>query len=274
MMSPIKEAKSIADQLWSSTDMQPDAHRAWNRLGERYPVTKSNGLYCIDLRKVAAPRIPKEVFHEGLTFWKKLQEDLLDGIVYHGTTVEVADLILSTGFRGLEWEDILHDVLAKHNLTEADIPQEMLEPLRETKTSYEHEMHQVSTSPGGGVSLRWAGKGGEVPQQIEAFVLGKWNPRQVENSRLSGDPAVLKCRIKNFQSNPNYIRAKRWVEGMNKLIADGGVTGEFSPLEAAEDVWNSYTNFLCKPEDLEVLEVISGARLQELAKHPLGVSVD
>ena len=210
----------------------------------------------------------------GSAFWNKVQEDALAGIVYHGTTLEVADLILSTGFRGLEWDAILKDVLAKYNMTETDIPKKMFKVLQETKRSYEAEAHLVSTSPGGNVALRWAGSGGEVPQQIEAYILGKYSPREVKNSRLHGEPAILKCRIKEFQSTPHYTRIKQSVDGLNRLIADGGITGVFSPHEAAEDMWGTYTNFLCKPEELEVVEIITGARLQELSQHPLGVSVE
>ena len=263
----IEEAKKLgATRLWSSDDMQPDAHRAWSRLSQRYPVKRFRGRYFIELNK-------NKTAAEGQAVWTRVQEDFLAGIVYHGTTVEIAEIILKTGFRGLEWDEILDDVLAKWGKTRADIPKRMVKILEGTRQSYSYEHHLVSTSPGGGVACRWAGIGGEVPLQIEAYVLNKYRPRDVAKSRMKGDPAVIKCRIKSFESTPHYERVKKWVDGMSRLIADGGIAGDYTPEEAAKYLWNDYANFTCKPEELEVLDVLVGAEVTELAQHPLGVSI-
>ena len=132
----------------------------------------------------------------------------------------------------------------------------------------------VSTAPGANVAARWAGDGGEVPRQIEAYLVGKYSTRDVKDSRLKGEPAIVKCQIKNFDTTVHYTRIKRSIDGMNRLIADGGIGGEYPPQDAANALWGDYNNFLCKPEELEVLEVITGeSQIKELARHPQGVSI-
>ena len=264
--------KRGAEYLYSDVtpnNLSKDAVGAWKRLSERYPVEydDTQRRYRIPLksqgRKTAAAT-------DGQDVWNSLQQDALSGIVYHGTTVEIANLILKEGFRGLEFDAILQDVLAKYDMTEADIPKKMVKTLGMTRRSYQGEAHLVSTTPGGGVAARWAGGGGEVPRQIEAYLLGKYSTRDVKNSRLNGEPAIIKCRIKNFESTRHYTIMKRTVEGLNRLIADGGANGNFSPRAAAVDTWETYTNFLCKPEDLEVVQVFEGRpQVDALIKQPL-----
>jgi len=203
--------------------------------------------------------------------WSLIKQGFMSGIVYHGTTKTVADLIVKDGFRGLEFDAIVADVLALYGKRLEQLPQKRRTALAQLKRSYTSEHHLVSTSPSGECASRWAGDGGEIPKQIEAYILGKYVTRDVKNSRLKGEAAVLKCRIKNFESTEHYGRAKQMCEGMEKLVVDGGTSCDYTKQEACEYLWSNYVNFLCEPKDLEVLEVITGADLEELKKHPLEV---
>jgi GNAT superfamily N-acetyltransferase len=276
-------AESGARYFASDSKLSNDAQNAWLRLEKRYPVEEmdnpeyeegfneevSHVIYRIDLKKVPKVKSASETD----PFWERIKRDFLAGIVYHGTTLEVAEIVMKTGFRGLDFDAIVADVLAKHGLTE--VPKRMRKVLEGTNKSYTGEHGMVSTCPGGHVPTLYAGDGGEVPKQVEAYVLNKYRPQDVKVSLIKGDPAVLKCRIKNFEGSENQRRVTQLITGMGKMLDAGTVTGrKYEAREAAEYLWRGYNNLLCKPEDLEVLEVITGAQVEELANHPLGVSLE
>lgn len=288
----------------SDGQLRDDAVSAWQRLAKRYRVEEidnpeyldgaeeededaedgysayDNGevdqhpvRYQIDLNSVPLKAKKAAEENSGDPFWEAVKTDLLAGIVYHGTTVEIAEIIQRTGFRGLDFDTIVQDVLAKYGMTDDQIPKNTRKALEGTKRSYEHENGTVSTCPGGYMAVRYAGDGGEVALQVEAFVRGKWRNDELPYSLVKGDPAVIKCRIKNFEGSDNYRRAVQVVEGLTRWFTEVGESDRRrTPRKAAEDTWLGYTNFLCKPEDLEVISVITGSQLEQLAKAPLGVT--
>jgi hypothetical protein len=239
-------------------------------------ITPGKGKYAADISRVHEKSDPfwepENAAKLSDPFWERVKADFLSGIVYHGTTVEIAEIILKTGFRGLDWDAILDDVLAKYRKTREDIPMKTRKSLEGTRQSYTEEHTLVSTSPAGEVACRFAGTGGEVPRQIEAYILGKYSTRDVPKSRLKGEPAIIKCRIRDFETTQYYRAVKQWLGGLELLIEEGSVKGEFTPREAAEGLWTSYSNFTCKPDQLEVLGVLTGAQVAELKEHPLGLT--
>jgi GNAT superfamily N-acetyltransferase len=299
----IQAAKKAGCRYFRSDgQLRDDAVSAWQRLAKRYRIEEVDNpdylegveeededaedgystfddgsvqqhpvVYQIDLNTVPLKPKGKKATGSGDPFWERLKADMLAGIVYHGTTLEIAEIIQKRGFRGLDFDAIVQDVLGKYGLTEA--PTRMRKVLEMSKESYAHEDGLVSTCPGGQVPTLYAGGGGEVPKQIEAFILGKYSTRDVTDSRIKGQPAVIKCRIRTFEGSEHQRRAKQMVDGLEKWFSTPGESNRNrTPRKAAEDIWQGYTNFLCKPEELEVISVITGSELQQLAKAPLGVS--
>lgn len=201
--------------------------------------------------------------------WDRIKRDFYAGIVYHGTTVAIAEEIMKNGFRGLNYDQILQDVLTLYGKTWDDISNTYKKIIRENKNSYSHEFDTISTTPAGEVSLRFAGQGGEVPHAVERFILESIEDLKPGQSRISGEPAVVMCRIKDFENTPFYKRVDQWMKGLEGLAADGGITGNFDLDEAAEDAWTHYTNFNCTPDQLEPIRVLTGGALDLLREGPL-----
>lgn len=224
-----------------------------------------------DQTYVRGPEELEYKFGSMTNHWERLKRDMLAGIVYHGTTKEIAGLIQKEGFRGLEFDELLREVLTKWDKTPEKLSKKCVRLLDNLKRSYEGEHHLVSTSPAGEVATRWAGDGGEVPRQIEAYILGKYSVREVKDSRLGGEPAVVVARIKDFESSPYYDRAKRAVEGWTKMIGEGSKLTDhvYTEEDAFNDVWHEYTNYAVEPAQLEVMGVLSGAALEVLKQAPV-----
>jgi len=208
--------------------------------------------------------------------WEQLKQDWRAGIVYHGTTVDIARIIAKDGFRGLEFIEILNEVLSKYGKTIDQIPRKRQKALESLERSYSMEHHLVSTTPAGEVATRFAGQGGEVAAQIEAYVTGKWSTRDVKNSRISGEPAVVVARIKNFQGSHHQEQVENVIKGWERLMSEPSkVTNlSYTKEEAVQHSWQQYTNFLCKPEDLEYLGTLVGSDLEKLKQGPFLMTFD
>jgi hypothetical protein len=223
----------------------------------------------------------KYVFHTKGTNskWDRLKHDFFSGIVYHGTTLEIAQIIQKDGFRGLEFDAILDEVLAKYGQTRQDLTEAQNKQLLHLSNGYSTEHHLVSTSPSGEAAARFAGQGGEVPFAVERIINGNYmlnlKDSQRKPSIIGGEPAVVKARIKGFQSTEFFIRTKEWIEGWeNNLIGKKSQTSghTYNEEEAFHHLWHQYTNFTCRPEQLEVLGVITGEQVEELKQAPLGLN--
>ena len=202
--------------------------------------------------------------------WEQLKQDWRAGIVYHGTTVEIARIIEQDGFRGLEFGEIRDEVLGKYNTTVDQLSRKIQKMLDGLDRSYTNEYHLVSTAPGGEVATRWAGSGGEVARQIEGYVAGGWRDFRAKDSRVNGEPAVVVARIKNFAGSKHAERVEQVITGWERLMSEpSSVTGKvYSKDEATKDLWQSYINFLCKPEDLEYLGTLVRDDIEKLKQGP------
>jgi hypothetical protein len=208
-----------------------------------------------------------------------LKHDLLSGIVYHGTTLEIAEIVKKDGFRGLEFDVMLEEILRTYGTTKADLDDAQLRLLHGLDMSYTHEHHLVSTTPSGETAVRFAGSGGEVPVQIERIVNGDFREgvdrRKRQPSRISGTPAVLVCRIKNFKGTEHYEHVTKWIEGWeaNLINKKSEFTGwTYTEEDAFEHIWHQYVNFTCRPDQLELLDVLTGERIEQLKHAPPGVA--
>lgn len=197
--------------------------------------------------------------------WQRIKADFLSGIVYHGTTLEIASIVMREGFRGLEFDEITHDVFARYGVTLNDLQPSMQRILGQIEHSYEHEQHLISTSPAGEVAVRFAGQGGEVAAQIEACVQGVFSTRSVQNSRISGEPVVVQAQIKDFDNTPHAKRARQMVDGMSRWVTNDSHSED----DAADELWSAYINFLCLPEQLEPKLLIRSTDLERLKHGPL-----
>jgi len=263
----IEEAKTRGcDKLWSDDELTEDAHGAWGRLGKRYSVrfNKPQNRYVMDLAP-AGKLVHASAEDSGL--WTQLKASMSTGIVYHGTTAAIAEIIQKDGFRGLEFGELLVEVLALYGKTIEDLPPERMKQVEFWRRSYESEHHLVSTTPGGEIATRWAGDGGEVYRQVEAEILGVHSTREVLHSRLKGDPAVVVAKIKDFESTPYYERATRGINYWDKVIA----SGESTPEQAFRHYWHEYSNYAVPADQLEVISVLTGEAVEALKTAPPAV---
>ncbi len=131
--------------------------------------------------------------------WEHIKRDFYAGIVYHGTTAGIAEEIMKNGFRGLNYDQILEDVLNLYGKKWEDISPLYQKNIRDNKKSYSHEFDTVSTTPAGEVAVRFAG-GGEIPRQVEHFILESDKHVSPEPSRITWEPAIVMCRIKTSKT--------------------------------------------------------------------------
>jgi 2'-5' RNA ligase len=268
----IESENDVEILLEAQNGMDLDSYDTFVRVDDRYfHLSAGAGRIVVENTEYARAQSGKPMtkLANANEKWERVKRDFLSGIVYHGTTVEIANLVMSQGFRGLEFDEIAKDVFARYDMQPEDLSPEWQKILKGTKRSYQHEYHKVSTSPAGEVATRWAGGGGEIARQIEAFIQGVGSTNKVKDSRLAGEAAIIVCQIKNFQGSADYARVQQWISGLERLAADGGMDGTFTLDEAANDLWTSYSNFLREPAELEPLWIIQGAALEALKRGPL-----
>lgn len=272
------ERKETIQKLWESPDIRI-AEWGWDASGEP-PQQEADVLPSKkrqDMREILELYRELEGGHKasvkaaavsaGTSPWERLKQEVLSGIVYHGTTLQIAETIMKDGFRGLNFKAIRDEVLALYGKTIDDCPEDVARILEQSELSYRNEWSLVSTSPSGEVALRWAGSGGEVPRLIESIILQAPSGRDVWHSRVSGEGAVVQARIKNFESTHYFEQAQHWFAGLEKLMAEGvsRFSGKaYTENDAFKYVWGDYSNFAVPANQLEPIRVLKGTELEAL----------
>ena len=183
--------------------------------------------------------------------------DVRAGVLYHGTTRQQADEILSKGIDAKKFDDIVADTLSKLGVKNEDVPQDRRHLIETERSYYERDRRGglISSSASPEIASRWAGSGGETAKNIEAAVIGERSHWRDPTSPLTGEPVVLKLQLNEAGKQTEGYR--RQIETLNN-VDEALRTGKLSEDDALDIVKNSLSDVRIKPEHVASVEEYTG----------------
>lgn len=179
------------------------------------------------------------------TAFRKLVDDIRNGIFYHGTTESAAKRILRHGFRMSTHGDEVHRALQRYGMKYNDLSPYKRALIRRSMEGRGEEYHKyVSVTHSPEVARRWAGQGSEFHRDIEG--IADWQPG-VRPSKFRGKPAILQVKV-----SPSAMASSRF-RGLMNLVRSYEryvASGEYPPETAMHFLLQHYQELRVTPDQI------------------------